>query len=400
MPRDHYADSPELHLERISLRKGKVPTVVFFGRSSSFSDNSKYLYLNAVESPCGFAPLWASADPRLIDLLVANDLPVLPLREPFDSALQVLVKAAAAVFCVNPNESLVSPLVRAALAGAFKLQLWHGLFANNLDLQLTDQGALSDPRLTYQLYGAAEVDAVLSPSARHDLNFAGAFGSPYLIRAGYPRNEVLFREPTALEQLGALPDAWLAGQARGPRILFCPTFSKVGRPVWLEPWLVQRLRELHAVLGVTTFIKPHPFEAKAAGAFLPLEPGICILPALADIYPSLGTFDLMISDYSSLMDDFHLTGKPILILHSQEREGLRDGYLFQDLHQERLAGVVTPSELLEATRRALAGDFAGKGSESDYTTPQPGSCSRINAFLASVVEERCAAGPEIVDLGP
>lgn len=400
MAPNHYLDCPEMHLERISLRKEKVPTIVYFGRPTSFSDNSKYLYLNACEEPCGVDPLWATGDPRLIDLLGSNGLPVLPLTEPLDGALRVLVKAAAAVFCVNPNESMVHPMVRAALAGAFKLQLWHGLFANNLDLQLTDQGTLTDRRLTYQLFGAAEVDAVLSPSARHDANFRGAFGAPYLIRAGYPRNEVLFREASDLERLGAIPDGWMADLSPGPRILFCPTFSKVGRPVWLEPWLTALLRELRAELGVTTFIKPHPFEAQVAGAFLPLEPGICLLPAVADIYPSLGTFDLMISDYSSLMDDFHLTGKPILILDSPEREGLRDGYLFGELHQERLAGVVKPAELLEAIRRALAGQYAGKGSETDYSTTQLGSCSRINAFLASVVAERCAAGPELVDLGP
>jgi CDP-glycerol glycerophosphotransferase len=398
MAANYYAENLELHLERISLRKKKSPIVVYFGRPNSFSDNSKYLYLDACTNAYGIQPFWATANKPIIDLLESSDLPVLPLTGPMDTALQVLVKAAAVVFCVNPNEAMLDARVRAAVAGAFKVQLWHGLFANNLDLQLTDQASLSDRGLTYQLFGAAEVDAVLSPSAQHDQNFTAAFGAPYLIRAGYPRNEVLFRDPTDLEQLGAMAECDLSAVSAGRRILFCPTFSKIGQPIWLEEWLLALLREIHATLGVTTFIKPHPFEAKIARAFTSITEGVYVIPAVADIYPSLRIFDLMISDYSSLMDDFQLTGKPILILQSPERASLREEYLFAELHQERAAGIVEPVDLLEAIRRALTGDFVGKGSVSDYSTPQLGASAQINKFLASVVAEQCSKRPELIDL--
>jgi CDP-glycerol glycerophosphotransferase (TagB/SpsB family) len=398
MGADYYTENSELHLERISLRKEKSPIIVYFGRPGSFSDNSKYLYLDACANPYGMEPFWATADQRVANLLESSGLPVLPLMGHIDPALRVLVKAAAVVFCVNPNEAMLDPRVRAAVTGAFKLQLWHGLFANKLDLQLTDDANLTDRQMSYQLFGAAEVDAVLAPSAQHDRNFSAAFGAPCLIRAGYPRNEVILREPTLPEQLGAIADQDLAAAAPGRRILFCPTFSKLDQPLWLEAWFLKLLQEIHEVLGVTTFIKPHPFEAKIARTFTSIAPGVHVIPAVADIYPSLRMFDLMISDYSSLMDDFHLTGKPILILQSPERARLREGYLFGELHQERLAGVVEPANLLETIRRALDGDFAGKGSASDYSTPQLGSCAQINTFLAGIVAEQCAKRPELIDL--
>jgi len=354
--------------------------------------------LDACANAYGMSPFWATTNQPIINLLGSFGLPVLPLTGQMDMALQVLVKAAVVVYCVNPNEAMLDTRVRAAVAGAFKVQLWHGLFANNLDLQLTDQASLSDRGLAYQLYGAAEVDAVLSPSAQHDQHFSAAFGAPHLIRAGYPRNEVLFRHPTVLEQLGAMPECDLSAVSSGPRVLFCPTFSKIGQPVWLEEWLLALFREIHVVLGVTTFIKPHPFEAKIARAFTSITDGVYVIPAVADIYPSLRMFDLMISDYSSLMDDFHLTGKPILILQSPERAHLREGYLFAELHQERVAGIVEPADLLESIRRALAGDFVGKGTASDYSTTQEGASAQINQFLASVVEERCSRRPELIDL--
>jgi CDP-glycerol glycerophosphotransferase len=131
MTANYYADNIEKHLERISLRKEKSPIVVYFGRPDSFSDNSKYLYLDACANDYGFRPYWVTSNPGVFDLLNSSGLPVLSLTNQIDAVIQILVKTAAAVFCVNPNESMVDTKVRAAITGAFKLQLWHGLFANN-----------------------------------------------------------------------------------------------------------------------------------------------------------------------------------------------------------------------------------------------------------------------------
>jgi len=89
----------------------------------------------------------------------------------------------------------------------------------------------------------------------------------------------------------------------------------------------------------------------------------------------------------------------VLILQSPERARLRDGYLFGELHQERLGAIVEPAGLLDAMRRALAGDFVGKGVVTDYSTTQPGAAGQINKYLAGVVLEKCSKRPELIDLG-
>jgi CDP-glycerol glycerophosphotransferase (TagB/SpsB family) len=394
----HYSSDLILHLERISERKPKDPVVVFFGRPNSFSDNSKYLFLDACANSYGFTPIWLTADGALFNLLHDAELPVLSYADQLVVVLRLLVKVAVVVYCVNPNEAILDARVRAALHGAFKLQLWHGLFANKLDMQLTDSAPLADPGSTYQLFGAAEVDAVLSPAERQDPFFYQAFGATSLLRCGYPRNEVILREPSREELLGAFDPGMIRTHAPGARILFCPTFSKVKAPAWKTDWLLDMLEKMFQDQGISTFIKPHPFEAALAPAFSTLREGVFLIPANDDIYPSLAAFDLMVSDYSSLLDDFHLTGKPMLMLDSPERTFLRGTALFADMHYDRLAGVVKAEAFAEVVSRAIAGAGDHVPAESEYSTEQLGSSSRLNTCIAALVAERCARTFEVLEI--
>jgi CDP-glycerol glycerophosphotransferase len=56
-------------------------------------------------------------------------------------------------------------------------------------------------------------------------------------------------------------------------------------------------------------------EAKAEGLYL-LDPG-------TDVYPWLNRFDALVTDYSSIMFDFLLTGRPVLRLRLLACAGLR-----------------------------------------------------------------------------
>ena len=398
-----YASDTLRHLERISLRKRKSPIVLFFGRDGAFSDNSKYLYLDAVAGNYGFDPLWVTSRPAVSDLLATHSLPVLLLDNPPKDALPVLLRAAVAVFCINPNDALTDPNVRASLEGAFRLQLWHGVFAGPQDLQVTDLAPLLNPLLTYQIYGASSIDAVLSPAASFDDRFAEAFGVSELLRDGYPRNEVLFREPTEQDRLGAfsLPRDQQPRNSRASRasrnILYCPSHTRIGTPVWRESRLLETFRQIHEKSGDTIFIKPHPFEAALAPASRIIAPGLHLIAALDDIYPALRDFDLLISDYSSLMDDFHLTGKPMLVLQSPQTEKVRQHLLLPDLHYRELAPVVTAEDLPAAIDTALS-EGSPKSTTGIYTETHQGSAARLNHYLAGQVQRCCAITYRTTDL--
>ncbi|MEQ9327659.1 MAG: CDP-glycerol glycerophosphotransferase family protein, partial [Rhodospirillales bacterium] len=280
-------DDQDRLLRRISRRKRKSPLVLFFGRREAFSDNSKYLYLDACRQDYGFAPLWMTTSAEIATALSAQDLPVLNAAADRTETLRHLLKAAAAVYCTNPNEAVPETDYRAALDGAWKLQLWHGVFAGRQDLQVTDVAPALSPPLLRQLEGASSVDATLSPAASYDDRFMEAFGAALLIRDGYPRNEALDRPSSPHDLIAAFPPpARPAGEA-GPAILYCPSHTRLGQPLWRDPALVGEFSNLSKRLGARIYIKPHPFEAAIALKIGLLAPGVTLIPALADIYPAL-----------------------------------------------------------------------------------------------------------------
>jgi hypothetical protein len=384
------------YFRRISRRKRKNRTVLFFGRREAFSDNSKYLFLDACRGDYGFTPLWITTSGEIAETLPRHGLPTLNIASDRRSALRHLLAAAAAVFCVNPNEALPETDFRAALDGAWKLQLWHGVFAGKQDLQVTGIAPELSLPLLRQIEGACSVDATLSPAESYDDRFMEAFGAPMLIRDGYPRNEVLERTPDAGDLIAAFPPlAPRAGQ-QGPAILYCPSHTRVGRPVWLQPELVNLLSELHEQLDATFHVKPHPFEAAIAQQVRQLAPGVTLIPALADIYPALPSFDMMISDYSSIMDDFALTGHPVITLELPATEKVRKGLLLEDLHYRSLARTATPATLESVVREASATGPRRAG--SIYTMPHIGSAARINRHIAQQVDRIVSSRAEIIDL--
>jgi CDP-glycerol glycerophosphotransferase (TagB/SpsB family) len=381
-----YAADQYRHLEQISLRKRKTKTVLFFGRQKAFSDNSKYLYLDACRNDRGFSPVWVTGSAEISALLEARKLPVLLTEGNLTEAQKVFLKAAIAVFCTNPNDSLTDGRLRAALTGAWKLQLWHGVFAGPQDLQVTDLAPAFIPELTYQIYGASSVDATLSPSSRYDDRFAEAFGASLLLQDGYPRNEVLEREPSDDDLAGAWTGPATPPDAAG-NILYCPSHTRVGQPVWNDPDLLWTLTRIHAERGLVFHIKPHPFETRLSPEAAELAPGVRLIPALDDIYPALPRFDLLISDYSSIMDDFALTGKPVVVLEHPATEPVRRRLLLKDLHYREMAAVATPETLGETVIRALSA--GASGTASIYDRPHSGSSERINRFIGKRTEEIC-----------
>ncbi|MEQ9200493.1 MAG: CDP-glycerol glycerophosphotransferase family protein, partial [Rhodospirillales bacterium] len=196
-------------------------------------------------------------------------------------------------------------------------------------------------------------------------------------------------EPTGLDRLGAfgMPDELTAGKSRN--VLYCPSHTRVGGPVWREGWLLDRLREAHEKSGATIFIKPHPFEAAIAPVSRTLAPGLHLIAALDDIYPSLRHFDLLISDYSSLMDDFHLTGRPMLVLQTPQTEKVRQQLLLADLHYRELAPVVTADDLPAAIETALS-NTSPQPASGIYTEDHHGSAGRLNRYIAGEVRRGCA----------
>jgi CDP-glycerol glycerophosphotransferase len=300
----------------MSERTRKRRLVLFFGRAT-FSDNTKYLYLKALSQERHYEVRWCSFDDALIAMLQSQGLPCMHMARNIDLTIDALMHCAVAVFCVNPNESLKgSYSLNGCLAGAKKLQLWHGVSVKQLLLQLVPHLGVRELTLRRAFYMASRADHVLSTAKTFDGFWREVFGCRQLVRAGFPRNEVLVRPPTPHELLGSelMPAVEEALSTRRKQVLVVPTWQR-GQNTWLtEPDFFTRLLSYGKKNNVNFFLKMHPtyFQqnvdtTRKTDGFYMLSPGV-------DLYPLMSRFDALLTDYSSIMFDFLLTKKPVLSL--------------------------------------------------------------------------------------
>jgi CDP-glycerol glycerophosphotransferase (TagB/SpsB family) len=139
-----------------------------------------------------------------------------------------------------------------------------------------------------------------------------------LIRAGYPRNEVIVRPALPLEMIGAeLPPAQEEAMRSSKRkILLVPTWQRGVDPLLIStPAFQARLAKWAAANNTIVFSKEHPFVKTTKPADIP---GVMyFLPSNGDVYPWMSKFDAMITDYSSIMFDFLLLNRPIFTFNSR-----------------------------------------------------------------------------------
>lgn len=305
-------------LEILSARNVKERVVLFFGREY-FSDNTKYLYLRALEQAPTFTAVWCSSEEHIIASLKEQNLPChLISPATVSDTLRLFLTAAVAVFSVNPSQSLNgSEELFASLAGARHIQLWHGISVKHLLLGLATHLDVTDYAFRRPLDFASRADCVLSPSSSVDGHFKRFFGCRRIVRAGYPRNEVILRPATENERIGSeLPEKIVAAlQSRQHKtILFAPTWQR-GESTLLtaSTGIILRLAKLCKRHNASLFIKSHPLHVNNEASRELADRCFYINPSV-DMYPHLKQFDLLITDYSSIMFDFLLTKKPIMRL--------------------------------------------------------------------------------------
>jgi CDP-glycerol glycerophosphotransferase len=300
----------------LSRRLRKRPLVLFFGRAT-FSDNSKYLYLRALAENRGYDVMWCTTSKTLAATLAANGLPCQLISPNDDRSIDLLLHAAVAVFTINPFESVgLSMALLGCLAGAQHVQLWHGVSVKRLNLQLLPHLGARGADIRQYWLANCMADHVLSTTSLLDDYWREVFGCRSLLRAGMPRNEVIVRNAEGLEWLGAeLPqracDA-LLGSA--PVILVVPTWQRGKGTELTDPSFIARTLLFARQHGAQVFYKAHPTYFEQWSASKNDIEGLHLIDPGVDLYPCLHRFDALVTDYSSIMFDYLLTGKPVLTL--------------------------------------------------------------------------------------
>jgi len=244
---------------------------------------------------------------------------------PFGSPESIAALESADVVVSNDHV----PLDWEKRPDTFYLQTWHGTPLKRIhnDVLWAPEG-----RLAYLEHDIARWDAMLSPNAYSTARFRQAFGFRGPVHeTGYPRNDLL--SSPRREEVRAAVRAGL-GIADGTRVvLYTPTwrddlvFQGKGErdfdfPVDPEDF-TKRLGEDHVLL-----LRLHNMVSSRLEAIegLPVR-DVSSCPDIAELYLAA---DLLVTDYSSTMVDFAVTGKPILLFTydlAEYRDRLRGFYV-------------------------------------------------------------------------
>ncbi len=200
----------------------------------------------------------------------------------------------------------------------FYLQTWHGTPLKRVGLDVARTGKARRQLTT----DAAKWDALLAQNDFAAERFRAAF--PFngeVWTEGYPHNDVLVRPDAEARRVAVRAALGLEPQTRA--VLYAPTFRddalrSGGRPAFTQQLDVKRIQE---ELGsdVVVLLRVHRYSASTYEAG-PHVRDVTTHQDISDLYLAA---DVLVTDYSSSMFDFAVTGKPI-IFFAYDLEHYRD----------------------------------------------------------------------------
>ncbi|MFF2612903.1 CDP-glycerol glycerophosphotransferase family protein [Kitasatospora sp. NPDC058046] len=258
--------------------------------------------------------------------------------------------ATAKYFVNNVN----FPRTMTKRAGTVHVQTQHGTPLKAMGMDLRDHPAAAEGMDFDLLQEAVDRwDFLVSPNPHTSGHFARAFPGRYeMLDTGYPRNDRLANatsdEVRAMrELLGLRPDT--------RAVLYAPTHrgSKGGYVPLLD------VAELARRLGpdFTLLVRTHYFHADgpgdltAAGAESARIVDVSAHPTVEDLYLAA---DVLVTDYSSMMFDYAVLDRPVVVFAPDWEEYQRERGVYFDLFAEPPGAVTVDADGL--ARALLAGD--------------------------------------------
>ncbi len=192
------------------------------------------------------------------------------------------------------------------------IQLWHGMGSKAMKWKSTDGVVAIEEQKVRERYSAYHW---VSTSELYTNTISSLLGVPKerFVITGYPRNDALLEAPHH-PHMDALREKY-----EGCRFLiYMPThrnFGAQGNQI-INPEAFARLDAMLREKKLVLVFKPHIHELKNLLSYESNFTNIILAKEQelwADVYSYLHCFDLLISDYSSVLTDFMCTGKPVVL---------------------------------------------------------------------------------------
>lgn len=242
--------------------------------------------------------------------------------------------------------------------GQFYLQTWHGTPLKMIGLDIRNNRTSS----TYQATMRRESDYwdyLISPNAYCSKIFPQAFSTQaQLVEFGYPRNDRLFQ--VSAEERNALREKLGITDSKETLVLYAPTWRDTERGSQGGWKSVNHLPQ-ELPKGFTLLYRGHSnTQASHQATNQARSIDVTFYPDMAELFVAA---DVLVTDYSSVMFDFSVTGKPMIFLTPDLKDYETDRGFYFDFRSEAPGPIcLTGQEVIEklAQLPKIASEFKAK----------------------------------------
>ncbi len=239
--------------------------------------------------------------------------------------------------------------------GTLRVQVWHAAGAfKKFGMSVIDKSFGADAELIEHVRIHSNYSVALVSSMSVARHYAEAFGNPgdiFTSRIGIPRIDV-FGDPQRRAAAEARVRATYPLPAGKRVVLYAPTFrgETVRRARYAD---LLDLDAMHRALGSdhVLLLKLHPFIRDAVAIPEELRGFVIDASSDPDVNELMLVSDLLVTDYSSVIYEFSLLGRPIVFLAPDEGAYDQERGFYFDFRAEAPGPIVdTTAELAELIR--------------------------------------------------
>jgi CDP-glycerol glycerophosphotransferase (TagB/SpsB family) len=192
-----------------------------------------------------------------------------------------------------------------------------------------------DNSLGYLLQNACSNEIVLGSSSEDYEFLSNSMRLNEYFVTGYARNDIFYRSPVDFDLINVdLSSMQKLSDTNSKKIIYAPTW-RIGNHYWIQSSQLNKIRDRLNQIGIELWVNLHPFEANLNIDFLNKNKINYIKPD-TDIYPLLGKFNALITDYSSISIDFIHANRPIFLYWSDSDQYFSDRRMLNSKNLERL----------------------------------------------------------------
>lgn len=274
-------------------------------KGEAYTDNSKYLFEYISDNKPDINAIWITKKEEVAELIGSKGYKVLiyPSIKAFWN-----ISRAKVLFQTEGNRDIA----RFCPGRAKVIQLWHGVAAGKKVNWFNYSGLKK--RIIYSIWADHEASYWMAASPKYIETHSNLFGVPHaqFRLTGTPREDAFYnmQESSLINKIRV--------EHPGCKIVaYMPTHRNFG----IEDQLsdnIKRMIELDEYFGenkIVILFKPHPLEKKNCCKYKDICDNIYFAmdDEYNDVYSYIGQTDMLVSDYSSIVYDYLLTNKPIIL---------------------------------------------------------------------------------------